>query len=333
MATISNWLLTPTVTLQNGATLSFWTRTTTGTFPDRLQVRMSTNGASTNDGTLATDVGDFTTLLLDINPTYTSTGYPTQWTQFCVTLSGLASPTTGRLAFRYFVENGGPSGDNSDYIGIDTVTYSCKPICPTPTPCPVTPTPTPNADRADTNTNTVRPDTNTDRADTNTNTDRPDTNTDRPDTNTHTDRADTDPNAAATNTNAAATNTAATNTTAANTDTGAISYTNGDTSPSSRDADTSAAPDANTSPSAPVADASPSAPDADADERHGVGSTVPIAALLVDEFSTTGGRRRWRQLRRLSGFAETLCKSASRPVARTRYAMASEGDLDFEDRS
>ena len=30
----------------------------------------STNGASTNVGTTATDVGDFTTLLLDINPTY-----------------------------------------------------------------------------------------------------------------------------------------------------------------------------------------------------------------------------------------------------------------------
>ena len=81
--TISNWLLTPPVTLQNGAQLSFWTRTvTTPQFPDRLQVRMSTAGASTNVGTTATDVGDFTTLLLDINPTYTLTGYPNVWTQF-----------------------------------------------------------------------------------------------------------------------------------------------------------------------------------------------------------------------------------------------------------
>ena len=49
---------------------------------------MSTNGASSNVGTTATDVGDFITLLLDINPTYTTSGYPNVWTQFTVTLSG-----------------------------------------------------------------------------------------------------------------------------------------------------------------------------------------------------------------------------------------------------
>jgi hypothetical protein len=75
-STLSNWLLTPPVTLQNGATMTFWTRTVnTPSLPDRLQVRMSTNGASTNTGTVATDLGDFTTLMLDINPTYT-VGYP-----------------------------------------------------------------------------------------------------------------------------------------------------------------------------------------------------------------------------------------------------------------
>ena len=61
--------------------MTFWTRTTTANpFPDRLQVRMSTAGASSNVGTTATDVGDFTTLLLDINPTYTVGGYPEVWT-------------------------------------------------------------------------------------------------------------------------------------------------------------------------------------------------------------------------------------------------------------
>ena len=130
--TISNWLLTPPVTLQNGATMTFYTRTVdVPTFPDRLQVRMSTNGASSNVGTTATDVGDFTTLLLDINPTYTTTGYPNVWTQFTVTVSGVPSPTTGRLAFRYFVENGGPNGANSDYIGIDTFVFN-GPCGPTP---------------------------------------------------------------------------------------------------------------------------------------------------------------------------------------------------------
>jgi len=58
-------------------------------------------GASSNVGTLPLEVGDFTTLLLDINPTYTTTGYPIAWTQFTVTVSNVPSPTTGRLAFRY----------------------------------------------------------------------------------------------------------------------------------------------------------------------------------------------------------------------------------------
>ncbi len=130
LATISNWAVLPTMTIQNGDTFNFWTRTVDSVgFPDRLQVRLSTNGASTNVGTLATDVGDFTNLLLDINPTYTTTGYPNTWTNFNITVSGLGGPVTGRFAFRYFVENGGPSGSNSDYIGIDTLT-----ITPVPEP-------------------------------------------------------------------------------------------------------------------------------------------------------------------------------------------------------
>ncbi len=122
---ISNWLFAPNVTLKNGDQFSFWTRTTTGTFPDRLQVRMSTNGASTNAGATNTSVGDFTTLLLDINPTYTATGYPTAWTKYTLTMSGLpVAGISGRIALRYFVEGAGPAGANSDYIGIDDAIYT-----------------------------------------------------------------------------------------------------------------------------------------------------------------------------------------------------------------
>ncbi|MEZ5429292.1 MAG: choice-of-anchor J domain-containing protein [Pyrinomonadaceae bacterium] len=121
--TISNWLVAPNVTFNNGDTVSFYTRTPNNSFPDRLQLRLSTNGASTNVGTTATDVGDFSTLLVDINPTYTPT-YPTTWTQFTVTISGLSGPTSGRVAFRYFVENGGPNGTNSNIIGVDTFSYT-----------------------------------------------------------------------------------------------------------------------------------------------------------------------------------------------------------------
>jgi S-layer family protein len=124
-ATISNWLLTPPAILVNGATINFWTRKIASTFPDRMQVRMSTAGAGQDVGTTATDVGTFTTMLLDINPTYApDPAYPIVWTQFNVVVTGVASPTLGRLAFRYFVENGGPAGANSDYIGIDTVVFT-----------------------------------------------------------------------------------------------------------------------------------------------------------------------------------------------------------------
>src|SRR5207249_1251926 len=42
--TISDWLLLPPVVVENGAQFSFWTRTVdTPAFPDRLQVRFSTN--------------------------------------------------------------------------------------------------------------------------------------------------------------------------------------------------------------------------------------------------------------------------------------------------
>ncbi len=124
--TISEWMLTPSVAMKNGDKFSFYTRTTNGAFPDRLQIRLSTNGNSTNVGVGPTGLGDFTTLLLDINPTYTATGYPTSWTQYTITMSGLppAGIAGGRLAFRYFVENGGPTGANSDYIGVDDVLYT-----------------------------------------------------------------------------------------------------------------------------------------------------------------------------------------------------------------
>jgi len=138
--TISNWLLTPVVTLQNGAQLSFWTRKINELapdfFPDRIQVRLSSSGSSTDVGSTATSVGAFTRLLLDINPTYATSGYPFSWTKYTATVTGLSAAASGRLAFRYFVENAGVSGTNSDYIGIDTAAYTCTPPPPPPPPPP-----------------------------------------------------------------------------------------------------------------------------------------------------------------------------------------------------
>lgn len=116
---ISNWLLTPTFSLNNGYSISFWTRTEpNATAPDRLEIRLSTNGASSDVGSSASSLGDFTTLLLTINPALTPTGYPDGWTQFTATISGLGGPTDGRFGFRYFVPD---TSTNADYIGIDDV--------------------------------------------------------------------------------------------------------------------------------------------------------------------------------------------------------------------
>ncbi|MBU4539206.1 MAG: choice-of-anchor J domain-containing protein [Weeksellaceae bacterium] len=132
--TISNWLITPNRVLRNGDVFTFYTRKPTigggqTDYADRLEVRMSTNGASTNVGTGAAAVGDFTTLLLSINPTLVANVYPQVWTKYTITVSGLPSPTSGRIAFRYFVTGAGSLGTNSDYIGIDQVDYTPY-VCP-----------------------------------------------------------------------------------------------------------------------------------------------------------------------------------------------------------
>lgn len=119
--TVSNWLLTPELNLPIEEAC-FFTQSISSTFPDRLEVRLSTNGASTDVGTLSGDIGDFTDLLIEINPTQSVGGYPDVWTQFCT--GQVAGSGTGRLAFHYFVTNSGPSGSNGDYIGIDTFEYT-----------------------------------------------------------------------------------------------------------------------------------------------------------------------------------------------------------------
>lgn len=148
--TISNWLISPPMTVTNGDRVSFWTRKVSpDTYPDRLQVRLSQAGASLDVGSIAESVGDFTTLVYDIDPGLGKNTYPTTWFPFTFTLGGITGTVTGRLAFRYYVTSGGPGGTNSDYIGIDTFSH-CVPLGPpaTPTPTPTnTPssTPTPNA--------------------------------------------------------------------------------------------------------------------------------------------------------------------------------------------
>ncbi len=128
--TISNWLITPLLDFGNAASFTFWTRKPApDTYADRLQIRLSVNGGSGNVGT-GTGVGDFTTLLLEINPTQVLGVYPTAWTQYTIdhtNAPALPHAGTGRIALRYFVTNAGLSGSASDYIGIDDVAFSAGP--------------------------------------------------------------------------------------------------------------------------------------------------------------------------------------------------------------
>jgi hypothetical protein len=118
---ISNWLISPTVNVSNGDVVSFYTTSFNNvSFPDRLELRLNTLN-TVNVGTNDTSVADFNKLLLSINPNLLldTAQYPQDyWKQFSATISGLSGPTSCRIAFRYFVTNGG-GGANSSTIGID----------------------------------------------------------------------------------------------------------------------------------------------------------------------------------------------------------------------
>jgi hypothetical protein len=135
--TISNWLISPAIILQNGDKIIFYTRayqlfdgvSDTTDFGNSLQVRINSTDDSTYVGN-GLDFGNFNTSLLDINPdlvwssviTVRPKAYPSQWTRFEATVVGLNKPVEGRFAFRYFVTQGGSNGFGTG-VGIDSVAY------------------------------------------------------------------------------------------------------------------------------------------------------------------------------------------------------------------
>lgn len=123
---ISLWALTPEVTIANGNVFSFYTRTEEfSPFPDQLELRMSLAGASTDVGGTDSSVGDFSTLLVAVNPLLAVPGYPEAWTQYSYTVTGLGGPISGRFGFRYYVND---TSFNGNYIGIDDVEYGTQPV-------------------------------------------------------------------------------------------------------------------------------------------------------------------------------------------------------------
>ena len=125
---ISNWLISPVINIQNGDVVTFYTRLGRNvaaggqaSFADNLQLTMSKMGAASVIPSVdENDLGDFTTLCNEVNPNLDLTSYPLTWTQYTYTVSGLTAATDCMFAFRYYVTDGGPTGANSDIIGIDT---------------------------------------------------------------------------------------------------------------------------------------------------------------------------------------------------------------------
>jgi hypothetical protein len=112
---ISSWLITPVLSVKNGDKISFYTRADTGSvYKDRMQVLMN-NSTSENVGSNINSVGNFTTVLVDINSSHAAGGYPVTWTKYEKVFSGISGSLTTRIAFRYFV----PNTASSKKIGID----------------------------------------------------------------------------------------------------------------------------------------------------------------------------------------------------------------------
>jgi len=133
VANMSVWLITPITKMKNGDQFIFYSRAhiddgswsaKDGT--DRMQVRGNFVNTSSNVGRDWTSVGDFNSLLLDINPGLVLFGYPETWTKYTITLSGISGVINGRLAFRYYVASGGPDGNNSGMVGVDEASFISK---------------------------------------------------------------------------------------------------------------------------------------------------------------------------------------------------------------
>jgi hypothetical protein len=142
VGTISNWLISPSVILQNNDKIIFYTRTEAGgsVWGDRLQVKFNPFDDDPNPGR-GDDPGSFTQTLLDINPANASSdatnsigippalykydpiaAFPETWTRFEAKVTGLSQPTRSRFALRYYVPHGGSNG-LGDIVFVDSVAY------------------------------------------------------------------------------------------------------------------------------------------------------------------------------------------------------------------
>jgi hypothetical protein len=114
---VSNWAILPQQSSQRaGDVLSFYANNLDSHNIPTLQVRYSPGGG-TSTGTGADGVGDFTTLLLNINPLPVG-----GWNLYRITLPG-----AGRIALRYYIAQACNFGCASAYTGIDSMSIGGAP--------------------------------------------------------------------------------------------------------------------------------------------------------------------------------------------------------------
>jgi hypothetical protein len=116
---IDNWLILPKIAggIYYGDSLIFYCRSTnaaTQNYPDSIRVMYSSAGDSTPQATSWVELGRFRVPNPPVGQNI--------WTK-----KGFKAPAygyPGRFAIRYSVVNGGVSGTNSDYIGIDALSIT-----------------------------------------------------------------------------------------------------------------------------------------------------------------------------------------------------------------
>ncbi len=106
--TIDLWLISPVVNAGPGDTITFYERAPTGsTFPDSMRVHWASNGDSVPGTASWVELGKFKN----------TTSGSWQERRFVIPTAG----ATGRFAINYRVAQGGPAGNNSDYVGYDLI--------------------------------------------------------------------------------------------------------------------------------------------------------------------------------------------------------------------
>lgn len=124
---VSTWAVLPAVPGQTaGDVLTFYLIDMGGSNVSTVQVRYSPSGG-TGTGSGVNGVGDFTTLLLDINPIPVG-----GWNKYQVALPG-----GGRVALRYYIADACNWACFSSYTGIDSLSVGGEP----PPPCNMPPVP------------------------------------------------------------------------------------------------------------------------------------------------------------------------------------------------